>query len=96
MGWKENVTKIKDKGSKTISIIKLQLKKNSLKKDVSKMHTRIGERVDYLLQIGKEKIEEDEVIKGFIQEIKNLRNQVEDIKSEIEKLKEEKEEKEKE
>ncbi len=81
------VNKVKEKGTAAVEIAKLKLKKNGLEKKISRLHTRLGERVEYLADLGRDKIEEDEVVKGFLQEIKDLRGEMKEIDAKVEALK---------
>ena len=81
------VARVKEKGSAAVEIARLKLKRSGLEKKVSRLHTRLGERVEYLVDLGRDKIEEDEVIKGFLQEIKDLREEMKEIDAKVEALK---------
>ena len=81
------VNKVKEKGSAAVEIARLKLKKNGLEKKITRLHTRLGERVEYLTDLGRDKIVEDEVVKGFLQEIKDLRKEIKEIDTKIEALK---------
>ncbi len=80
------VAKVKEKGTAAVEIARLKLKRSGLEKKISRLHTRLGERVEYLVDLGREKIEEDEVIKGFLQEIKDLREEMKEIDVKVEAL----------
>jgi len=83
-GW---VAKVKEKGTVAFETTHLKLKKSGLEKKISRLHTRLGERVEYLLDLGRERVEEDEVVKGFLQEIKGLRDEIREIETKVEALK---------
>jgi len=40
------VNKVKEKGSAAVEIARLKLKKNGLEKKITRLHTRLGERVE--------------------------------------------------
>jgi len=80
------VNRVKEKGTAAVEIARLKLTRSGLEKKVSRLHTRLGERVEYLVDLGKDKIEEDEVVKGFLQEIKDLREEMKEIEAKVEAL----------
>ncbi len=81
------VNKVKERGEVALELARLRLKKASLERKISKIHTRLGERVEYLLGLGRERWEEDEVIKGFLQEIQDLRREIQESDEKAEALK---------
>ena len=81
--------KVKKGSEAAAEIVKLKVKHASLERRVSKLHTYLGERVDYLFSIEKTEIENDEVVKGFIEEIRDVRNEINEINAKIEQIKSE-------
>ncbi len=79
--------KVKKGSEAAAEIVKLKVKQASLERRISKLHTYLGERVDYLFSINKEEIEKDEVVKGFIEEIGDVRKEIEEISAKIEQIK---------
>jgi len=83
-GW---VNKVRGKGSVALELARLRLSKASLERKASRIHTRLGERVEYLLDLGKERLEEDEVVKGFMQELQDLRKEIKEAQEKMDALK---------
>ncbi len=81
------VGKIRGKGTATVEIARLKLKLSSLEKKISRFHTKLGERVEYVLGLGEGNLEEDDVVKGFLQEIGDVRKEMEELQGKIEALK---------
>ncbi len=81
--------KVKKGSEAATEIIKLKVKQSSLERRVTKLHTYLGERVDYLFSIEKNDIADDEVVKGFIEEINDVRNELNEISARIEQIKSE-------
>ncbi len=81
--------KVKKGSEAAAEIVKLKVKQSSLERRITKLHTYLGERVDYLFSIEKSDIGEDEVVKGFIEEIKDVRNELNEISAKIEQIKSE-------
>ena len=79
--------KVKKGSEAAAEIVKLKVKQSSLERRITKLHTYLGERVDYLFSIEKSDIGEDEVVKGFIEEIKDVRNELNEISAKIEQIK---------
>jgi hypothetical protein len=59
----------------------------ALEKKISRFHTKLGERVEYVLGLEKGNLEEDDVVKGFLQEIGDIRKEIEELERKIEALK---------
>ena len=83
-GW---VSKVKGKGSMALELARLRLSKASLERKASKIHARLGERVEYLLDLGRGPLEEDEVMKGFMQELQDLRKEIKEAQEKMDALK---------
>ena len=81
------VNKVKERGAVALELARLRLSKASLERKASRIHTRLGERVEYLLGLGKERLEEDEVIKGFMQELQDIRKEIKEIQEKMDALK---------
>ncbi len=81
------VSKVKGKGSVALELARLRLSKASLERKASRIHTRLGERVEYLLDLGREPLEEDEVMKGFMQELQDLRKEIKEAQEKMDALK---------
>ena len=79
--------KVKKGSEAAADIVKLKIKQASLDRRLTKLHTYLGERVDYLFSIEKAEIEKDEVVKGFIEEINDVRKETEEISAKIEQIK---------
>ncbi len=79
--------KVKKGSEAAAEIVKLKVKQASLERRVGKLHTYLGERVDYLFSIEKTEIEKDEVVKGFIEEINDVKKEIEQINAKIEQIK---------
>ncbi len=79
--------KVKKGSEAAAEIVKLKVKQASLERRVTKLHTYLGERVDYLFSIDKTEIEKDEVVKGFIEEINDVRKEIDEINAKIEQIK---------
>ncbi len=82
------VTKVKERGTSALETTRLKLRKGGLEKKISRLHTRLGERVEYLLDLDRDRVEEDEVVKGFLQEIKSIRDEIREVEAKIEALRE--------
>ncbi|GEM_PF-1443863 len=82
------VARVKERGASALEITRLKLRKSGLEKGISRLHTRLGERIEYLLDLGREHVEEDEVVKGFLQEIRDVRREIREIEEKMEALKE--------
>jgi len=65
---------------------KLSVRKVNLERKISKLQCRLGERVYYLFKIDKN-VMEDDIVKGFIDEIKNIEKEIEEVERKIEALK---------
>jgi|GEM_PF-4452960 hypothetical protein len=81
------VAKIKERGTGAVETARLKLKQSSLEKKISRFHTKLGERVEYVLGLEKGNLEEDDVVKGFLQEIGDIRKEIEELERKIEALK---------
>ncbi|WP_068549077.1 hypothetical protein [Thermosulfidibacter takaii] len=82
------IEEVKEKGFILAELGKLTAKRASLSRKVSKFHCRIGERVDYLDKMGRS-FDDDDILKGLIQELRNLEKEIEEIEQKIEALKKE-------
>ncbi len=89
------IEEVKQKSTVLLEMGKLRIRKVNLEKRISKLHCRIGERIDYLNKIGKS-FEDDEIVKGLLTEIRNIEKEIEEIDTKMEALKKEKEREEKE
>lgn len=89
------IEEVKQKSTVLVEMGKLRIRKVNLEKRISKLHCRIGERIDYLNKIGKS-FEDDEIVKGLLTEIRNIEKEIEEIDTKMEALKKEREREEKE
>ncbi len=89
MELKRWLEEIKEKGNLALEFGKLRVKKATLERRISKFHCRLGERVDYLFKLEKN-VMEDDIVKGFIEEIRNIEKEIEEIEKKMELLKVEK------
>lgn len=89
MDLKKWLDEIKGKGNVAIEIGKLRVKKTTLERKIAKLHCRLGERVDYLFKVEKD-VMEDDIVKGFIDEIRSIEKEIEEIEKKMELLKAEK------
>ncbi len=90
MEFKKWLEEIKEKGNIALELGKLRVRKTTLERRISKFHCRLGERVDYLMKLDKN-IMEDDIVKGFIEEIRSIEKEIEEIEKKMELLKKEKE-----
>ncbi len=84
------VEEIKQKGTILVEMGKLRVRKVNLERRISKIHCRIGERVDYLSRLGRD-LNDDEVLKGLIQEIRNVEKEIEELDEKLSALRREQE-----
>ena len=90
MDLKKWLETVKEKGNVAFEIGKLNIKKVNLERRISKLQCRLGERVYYLFKLDKN-VMEDDIVKGFVEEIKFIENEIEEIGRKIEALKKAKE-----
>ena len=82
------IEEIKSKGMVIAELGRLKVRRLSLEKKISKFHARIGERVDYLNKLGRS-LDDDDILKGLIQEIRNIEKEMDEIDAKIEALRKE-------
>ena len=82
------IEEVKEKSFILAELGKLKAKRAGLSRKIGKFHCRIGERVDYLDRMGRS-LDEDDILKGLIQELRNVEKEIEEIEAKIEVLKKE-------
>lgn len=81
------IQKIAEKGKIAASIAQLNFEKITIERKIGKLHSRLGERIDYLFKSGED-IKEDEIVKGIIEEIRKLEARIDEIENKLKELKE--------
>ncbi len=81
------IQKIAEKGKIAASIAQLNFEKITIERKIGKLHSRLGERIDYLFKTGED-IKEDEIVKGIIEEIRKLETRIDEIDKKLKELKE--------
>ncbi|MGB9668053.1 MAG: hypothetical protein ACPLSJ_00310 [Thermosulfidibacteraceae bacterium] len=83
----KTIQKIAEKGKIAANIAQLNFEKLSIERKIGKLHSRLGERINYLFKTGED-IKEDEIVKGIIEEIRSLETKMSKVESKIKELKE--------
>ncbi len=81
MEFNKWLEELKEKSGRLVQVGKKGLKKMGLERRISKLHCRLGERIDYLERIGRS-FDEDEIVRGFIEEIRAIEREMEALEEE--------------